>query len=72
MKTNAVRSFMRREDYVPERLPPGNVCRSFVLHCFRCQSYDVRFVAQFDEEAGELALWLACRCCGQRERLTVK
>jgi len=72
MNMNGVRAFMRREDYVPKRRPPGRLCEAFVIQCFLCHRYDVRLISQFDEEAGEMSLWLVCGQCPNRERLKVK
>ena len=71
MKTSSVRAFMRKEDYAPRQTPAGSLCREFIVHCFRCGSYDVRMQSQFDEEAGEISVWLVCRRCPGRERVKV-
>ena len=55
---NAARYFMRREDYQPRLSPTGSPFRQFDMTCLKCGSYDLRLVAQMDEELGEIALLL--------------
>jgi len=64
---NAARYFMRREDYQPRQTPAGSPFRRFDVTCLHCGSYDLRFVAQTDEEAGEMAVVLVCKNAGSRK-----
>ena len=63
---------MRREDYQPRQAPAGSPFRLFDVKCLKCGSYDLRLVAQMDEDAGELAVVLVCNKCRQREILPVR
>jgi Zn finger protein HypA/HybF involved in hydrogenase expression len=65
------RYFMRREDYQPRETPRDSPFRRFDVKCLKCGSYDLRLVAQMDEELGEMALLLVCNKCRQREILPV-
>jgi hypothetical protein len=69
---NAARYFMRREDYQPRQSPAGSPFRQFDVTCLKCGSYDLRLVAQMDEEAGEMAVVLVCNHCPQREILPLR
>jgi hypothetical protein len=42
------------------------------VKCLACGSYQLRLVAQMDEEAGEMAVVLVCNRCPQREILPVR
>jgi hypothetical protein len=50
---NSARAFMRREDYQPPQTPSESPFRKFDVKCLACGSYQLRLVAQMDEEAGE-------------------
>ena len=69
MKTPTARYFQRREDYQPPTTPTESPFRRFDVKCLKCRSYQVRLVAQFDEEAGAMAVALVCQHCGQRESM---
>jgi len=69
---NAARYFMRREDYQPRQTLRESPFRKFDVKCLRCGSYQLRLVAQMDEEAGETALVLVCKKCRQQEILTMR
>jgi hypothetical protein len=69
---NAARWFQRREDYQPRQTPPDSPFRQFDVKCLACGSYQLRLVAQMDEEAGEMAVLLVCNWCPQREILPIK
>jgi hypothetical protein len=68
---NAARYFQRREDYQPLQTPSASPFRKFDVKCLVCGSYQLRLVAQMDEEAGEMAVVLVCNHCPQREILPV-
>jgi hypothetical protein len=68
---NAARYFQRREDYQPLQTPSASPFRRFDVKCLACGSYQLRLVAQFDDEAGEMAVVLTCTRCPQRETLPV-
>lgn len=72
MKFTAARFFQRREDYEPSRAPPESPFRKFDVKCLACGSYQLRLVAQMDEEAGEMSVVLVCNRCPQREILPVR
>jgi hypothetical protein len=42
------------------------------VKCLACGSYQLRLVAQMDEEAGEISVVLVCNRCPQMEILPVK
>jgi hypothetical protein len=63
---------MRREDYQPRQSPAGSPFRRFVVKCLHCGSYDLRLVAQMDEELGEIAVVLVCKYCRQQEIVPVR
>ena len=69
---NAQRWFQRKEDYAPRQTPPESPFRNFDVKCLRCGSYQLRLVAQMDEEAGEMSVVLACNRCPQREVLRIR
>jgi transcription elongation factor Elf1 len=69
---NAARFFMRREDYQPRQSPRDSPFRRFDVTCLHCGSYDLRLVAQMDEEAGEMAVVLVCKNCRQQEIVPVR
>ena len=62
---------MRREDYEPPRTPPESPFRCFDVKCLKCKSYKLCLISEFDDEAGEMRLILACTSCRQREVLKV-
>ena len=68
---NAARWFQRREDYQPRQTPPASPFRKFDVKCLACGSYQLRLVAQMDEEAGEMSVVLVCNRCPQMEILPV-
>jgi hypothetical protein len=57
---NAARWFQRREDYQPPKTLPDSPFRKFDVKCLACGSYQLRLVAQMDEEAGEMAVVPVC------------
>ena len=69
---NAQRWFQRKEDYAPRQTPADSPFRKFDVKCLACGSYQLRLVAQMDEEAGEMAVVLLCNKCRQREILPVR
>jgi hypothetical protein len=69
---NAQRWFQRKEDYQPRQSPAGSPFRKFDVKCLACGSYQLRLVAQMDEEAGEICVVLVCNRCPQREILAVR
>ena len=69
---NAQRWFQRKEDYQPRQSPAGSPFRQFDVTYLHCGSYDLRLVAQMDEEAGEMAMLLVCNKCRLREILAVR
>jgi hypothetical protein len=60
---------MRREDYAPRTTPADSPFREFLVSCLHCESYQVRTVIEFNEEAGETWVVLRCHNCGKTERL---
>lgn len=64
---NAARYFMRREDYQPRKTPSDSPFRNFDVTCLRCGSYQLRLVAQLDEESGEMSVVMVCKNCPNRE-----
>jgi hypothetical protein len=68
---NAARWFQRREDYQPPQTPSESPFRKFDVKCLACGSYQLRLVAQMDEEAGEMVVVFVCNHCSQREILPV-
>ena len=60
---------MRREDYAPRASPAESPFREFLVSCLHCQSFRVRTVIEFNEDAGETWIVLRCRTCGKVERL---
>jgi hypothetical protein len=68
---NVARWFQRREDYQLPQTPAESPFRKFAVKCLACGSYQLRLVAQMDEEAGEMAVVLVCNRCPQREILPV-
>lgn len=66
---NSARAFMRREDYAPRASPAESPFREFLVSCLHCQSFRVRTVIEFNEDAGETWIVLRCRTCGKVERL---
>jgi hypothetical protein len=71
-RMNGVRWFIRREDDEPRRTPADSPFRAFRVCCLKCDSYLLRTSSEFDEESGEMWLWLICTRCGQRERVAVR
>ena len=69
---NAARYFMRREDYQPRQTPVDSPFRQFDVSCLHCDSYDLRMVAQMDEETGEVVVVLVCKNCRQQEIVPVR
>jgi hypothetical protein len=79
---NAARWFQRREDYPPPfhsgaasqppQTPSASPFRKFDVKCLACGSYQLRLVAQMDEEIGEMSVVLVCNRCPQREILPVR
>jgi hypothetical protein len=69
---NAVRYFMRREDYQPPQTPSDSPFRKFDAKCLRCGSYRLQLVAQSDEESGEMSVVLICKQCPQQEILPLR
>ena len=82
MNLGGARYFQRREDYQPPQTPSASPFRKFPpslcygaasnVKCLACGSYQLRLVAQMDEEAGEMAVVLVCNRCPQREILPVR
>lgn len=68
---NSARYFIRREDDEPKRTPPESPFRCFDVRCLKCQSYLLRLVSEFDDEAGEMRLVLVCLQCRESEVLRV-
>ena len=66
---NSARAFMRREDYAPRRTPTVSPFRIFNVQCLKCDSYQLRVTAEFDEDAGEVRLVLVCVRCRQQEKV---
>jgi hypothetical protein len=66
---NAVRAFMRKEDYQPRRTPVDSPLRQFDCKCLRCDSYKLKFHTEFNEQDGEQIVLLVCTKCQQREKL---
>jgi hypothetical protein len=52
--------------------PVGCIMRQFEVRCVRCGSLNLKVIGQFDEEAGELKLFLHCPRCNVREALPLK
>jgi hypothetical protein len=69
---NAARFFMRREDYQPNQPRNPSVCGQFNISCVKCESADITIIGEFDEDGGELAVYLYCPRCRVRERLKVR
>lgn len=63
---------MRREDYQPRQTPAGSPFRRFDVTCLKCGSYDLRLVAQMDEDVGEMAVVMVCKNCRQQEIVPVR
>ncbi len=66
------RSFIRREDDEPPRPPPESPFRRFDVKCLKCGSYRLALTSDFDEDAGEHRLLLACSRCRVSEVLKVR
>lgn len=60
---------MRREEYQPRTTPDESPFRQFDVTCLKCNSYQLRLISEYNEEAGELSLILFCTRCRQREIL---
>jgi hypothetical protein len=69
---NAARWFQCREDHQPHQTPTDSLFRKFDEKCLACGSYQLRLVAQVDDEACEMAVVLVCNRCPQREILPVR
>ena len=69
---NAARAFMRREDYQPKQPRNENICSLFDISCVKCESANLKIIGEFDEDGGELAVYLFCPRCRVRERLKVR
>lgn len=69
---NSARSFIRREDDEPPRTPRESPFRCFDVKCLKCGSYRLSLTSDFDEDAGEQRLLLACSRCRQCEVLKVR
>jgi hypothetical protein len=66
---NAARYFMRREDYQPKKARNEALLTLFDVSCVKCDSVNLKFIIEFDDELGETAVFLFCPRCRQRERL---
>src|ERR1039458_2699505 len=69
---NAARWFQRLEDYQPPTTPADSSFRKFDVKCLAYGSYQLRLVAQRNEEAGEMSVVLVCDRCSQRKILPVR
>jgi hypothetical protein len=66
---NAARSFMRREDYQPKTACNEKLSALFNLSCVNCGSVRLKFISEFDDDRGAMAVYLFCASSRQRERL---
>lgn len=69
---NAARAFMRREDYQPKQPRNEKICALFDISCVKCNSVNLKIVGEFNEDSGELAVFLYCPRCKVREQLPVR
>ena len=72
MKRSAARAFQRHEDWMIPETHPDSPFERFVVQCLKCQSYRLRVIAEYDDEAGEFQVFLFCTKCRARERLPVR
>jgi hypothetical protein len=63
---------MRREDYQPCKTSSASLFRKFDVKCLACGSYQLRLIAQLDEQSGEISVVMACNRCPQREVMPIK
>jgi len=67
---------MKENYYFGMRPPPPETrkdspFRLFIVQCLRCHCAKLKVVGGFDEETGELQIFLVCPTCNVRERLPV-
>lgn len=46
--------------------------RRFMVSCVKCGSFKLRVLGEFDEDAGEVKIYLFCPSCREREPLPVR
>jgi hypothetical protein len=56
----------------PPQTPSDSPFRKFDVKCLACGSYQLRLVAQMDEEAGQMSVVLVCNLCRLWEILPVR
>lgn len=69
---NAARSFQRREDYQVAQTPAASPFRKFTVTCLRCGTYDLKIITQYDDQSGEVQVYLTCPRCQLREELKTR
>jgi hypothetical protein len=72
MAINSQRYFMRKEDYEEKKTPSDSPFRCFIVKCVKCDSFLLSIKGQWDEDAGEISVWLFCPRCRQQEKVNIK
>ncbi len=69
----AMRNFPYCFGKPPETNKPRNpaVAMLFNISCVKCESASLKIIGTFEEESGELAVYLVCPRCNLKERLKV-
>jgi len=65
-------AFQRREDWQIPTTHADSPFREFNVSCLKCKSVKLRVIAEHDEHASELKIYLFCPSCRQREQLPVR
>jgi hypothetical protein len=54
---------MRREDYQPGKARNEACLSLFDVSCVKCNSVNLKFISEFDDQSGETAVYLFCPRC---------
>jgi hypothetical protein len=65
-------AFQRREDWQIPTTHAESPFREFNVSCLKCKSVKLRVIAEHDDHASELKIYLFCPSCRQREQLPVR
>ncbi len=68
-RTSGGASFHPELGEPPPPTPPESPFRQFEVRCLRCGSYQLRMLAEYDEDEGALVTRLACSRCRNAEVL---
>ena len=64
--------FMRREDGLSRDPKLQSPFRKFEVRCHQCGAYRLRLISEYDEDSGELRVFLSCTDCREREVMPIR